>query len=47
MLTLRAKGIATAHDYERVDGQKICSEILGMLPEVRTYLGYIRAAMNL
>jgi uncharacterized protein YutE (UPF0331/DUF86 family) len=36
-----------AHDYERVDGKRICSEILGMLPEVRTYLGYIRAAMNL
>ncbi len=36
-----------AHDYERVDGTKICREILGMLPEVRTYLGYIRVAMKL
>ena len=36
-----------AHDYERVDRTKICREILGMLPEVRTYLGYIRTAMNL
>jgi uncharacterized protein YutE (UPF0331/DUF86 family) len=36
-----------AHDYERVDRQKICSEILGMLPEVRTFLRYIRAAVNL
>jgi uncharacterized protein YutE (UPF0331/DUF86 family) len=36
-----------AHDYERVDGTRICREILGMLPEVRIYLGYIRTAMNL
>jgi uncharacterized protein YutE (UPF0331/DUF86 family) len=36
-----------AHDYERVDAGKICREILGMMPEVRTYLGYIRNAMSL
>jgi uncharacterized protein YutE (UPF0331/DUF86 family) len=36
-----------AHDYERVDASKICSEILGMLPEVRAYIGHIRAALSL
>ena len=33
-----------ARDYERIDMRRICGEILDMLPEVKEYFGYVRAA---
>ena len=36
-----------AHDYEMADASKIRSGILGMPPQVRAYIGYIRAASSL
>lgn len=36
-----------AHDYEKVDAQKICQDILKKLPDVKTFLQQVEKALNL
>ncbi|MDZ7334435.1 MAG: DUF86 domain-containing protein [candidate division KSB1 bacterium] len=36
-----------AHDYEKVDAQKICHDILKKMPDVKKFLRQIQSALNL
>ena len=36
-----------AHDYEEVDAQKICQDILKKIPDVKKFLQQVQKALNL